>query len=181
MPELRVGAPYNPARRVWPETAQYSYRGGGHELVLFLRRPTPAEVAAVRGGASEFALYHHEDQICLLYRFGRPGEGIPWSDAPTSWHLVPAAERVLPPATSGAERALLTVVLVDAADGLVRALRTVTWSPAFTAAVHAALRDQAARPWSEALYDANRTLLYARYPSTEALLAVAPTRTRGGA
>lgn len=180
MHELRVGQPYHPGRQSWPEVAQYQHRGGGHELLLCLACPTGTEVEAVRRGEAEFALYAHEDLIVLLYRFGAAGRGIPWSDAPYSWHLVPAGERALPPDVAGNERALLTVVLVDAATGIIRALRVVSWSPAFTAAVHAAIRAQAARPWSEAVYDAALDLLYARYPTTGALLERAVARTTGG-
>lgn len=184
MHDYRVGQPYSPTRRGWPEIAQYNYRQGGHELVLFFRSPTSREIRAVRQGAAEFALYHHEDLVVLLYRFGPPGEGVPWSDAPYTWHLVPPEQRTLPPAGDelGPEaRALLSVILVDAGTGIVRALRQVSLSPEFTRALHDAIREQAARTWSEPVYDAQVDMLYGRYPTTEALLAAARARTAGGA
>lgn len=180
MHELRVGQPYHPGRKRWPEGAEYNYRAGGHELAIRLSRPMPAEIEGVRRGQSEFALYASGDQLLLLYRFGAPGAGLPWSDAPYSWHEAPAEQRQLLPETEGAARALLTVVLLDADTGLIRALRAVTFSPAFTTALHAAIRAQAGQPWSEALYDANRALLYGRYPTTEALLAACAIRCQGG-
>jgi hypothetical protein len=58
--------------------------------------------------------------ILLLYRI----EGFAnWSDAPYSWHLVPEQLRTDPD-----ERALMTVVLVDAGAGIIRALRAVASS-----------------------------------------------------
>lgn len=183
MHEYRVGTPYHPDRAAWPEVAQYTYRASGHELVLFLAGPTADEIEAAARGTSEFAVYAEGDLLLLLYRFGRPGRGIPWSDAPSSWHLVPEAERALPPPAGVAEpHALLTVTLVDAATGIIRALRAVTLPPALTAALHLAIRDQAERPWPGGdAYDAALAGLYRRYPTTEALLRVARSRSRGGA
>lgn len=171
----RVGDPYHPTRRSWPELAQYQYRGGGHELVLFLRQPTSREVRAARQGLASFAFYADQDLLVLLYAFG---DGLPWSDAPYSWHLVPKSERVLPPETRGEERALLSLVLVDATTGIIRALRVVTLTPTFTRLFHDAIREQAARPWpGAAAYDAELAALYQRYPSTAALLAVSARDT----
>lgn len=176
MTAYRVGALYHPSRRSWPEVAQYSYRGGGHELVLFLRQPTSREVRAARQCLASFAFYADQDLLVLLYAFG---DGLPWSDAPFSWHLVPEAERILPPETGGEERALLSVVLVNAATGIIRALRAVTLSPTFTRLLHDTIREQAARPWpGDAAYDAELAALYQRYPSTAKLLAVS-TRDTG--
>jgi hypothetical protein len=54
-------------------------------------------------------------------------------------------ERTMPPPTeetSPALRALVTIILVEATTGLVLALRTVTFSPEFTRAIHRAIADQ---------------------------------------
>lgn len=94
----QVGRPYHPGRRSWPEQAQYNYRAGGHELVLFLTRPSSREVRAVTRVSAEFALHvaSDGDPIVLLYRFSnQDSSGLPWSDAPYSWHLVPQEERTL--------------------------------------------------------------------------------------
>jgi hypothetical protein len=37
--------------------------------------------------------------------------------------------------------------------------------------LHAAIRDQVARPWDPAAYDRGLDALYRRYPTTEAMLA----------
>jgi hypothetical protein len=158
---------------------QYNFRDGAHELLLWLGSPSPAEVADIRQGEAEFALVVEPPVIVLLYRFGR---SIRWSDAPYSWHRVPAGQRTLPePLPEGEEgRALLQIVLVDAATGIVRALRAVTLAPAFTAALHLAIREQARQPWDSNAYDRALQRLYARYPTSEAMLAQAAARTTGG-
>lgn len=68
-----------------------------------------------------------------------------------------------------------------AATGIVQALRVVTFSPAFTAALHLAIRAQAARPWpGDAAYDAQVSDLYRRFPNASHLAAHAQSRTFAG-
>jgi hypothetical protein len=179
VPTLSVGQPYIQGRASLDPRAEYNFRGGQHELLLCLRGLTAREVEAVRSGEAEFGLVLGEDVLFLLYRFG---EAIRWSDAPYTWHLVPAGERE-PPARrrSGESRALLTVVLVDADRNLVRALRALTLSPEFTRTLHAAIRRQAARVWTAEAYDAELRRAYARWPTSEAMLPAATVRCIGGA
>lgn len=166
MHALRVGERHHPDVAAWPEVNEYNHRGGAHELVLRLARPTVAEIAAVARGPASFGVLDPGDGDLLfaLYRFG---DAIRWSDAPFSPHLLPAAERPLPPAPEpGADRALLTVVLVDAADGVVRALRSLTLPPRVTAALAAGILRLDARPWpGRAAYQAQLDAFYAARPT----------------
>jgi len=172
-----VGQPYVPGRTQWLETVDYHYRVGGHELRLFFESPSPTEVAAVSEGRGEFALYAEDDVIFLGYRF----EPLGWSDQPFSWHLVPEDERILPPEDHPEARAMLFVILVDALTGLVRAMRALTFSPAFTRALHGAIRAQAARPWpGNDEYARQLRALYGRLGSSDALAAQAQARCVGG-
>ncbi len=189
-PVYAVGQPYNQLRRRWPEGARYTYRGSQHELILFFRQPSAREVRAVGQGRAEFALVAEGPLLVLLYQFRPPPEHlgappsvvIPWSEAPYTWHRVPLDERTLPePATDPEQRALLTLLLVDADTGIIRALRALTFSPAFSAELEEAIREQAQLPYDAATYERLQAGLEARYPSTEALLAVARARCVGGA
>ncbi len=176
-----VGKLYHPNRKTWPETPQFNLRGGELELVLFFADPTAAEVSAVKQSAAEFGLYCDRDRIVLCYRFD---PGIPWSDAPYSYHLVSAAEQVLPPSAEqlGSEsRALLHIILVNADGGEIRALRTVSLSPQFTRALYAAINAQAQQPWDREAYDRQLATLYRQYLMSEALVRACQHRTRGGA
>ena len=178
MPTLSVGSLYHPARTSWPECSQYNYRAGAHELLLFLHRPSEDEVAAIRTGESEFALYVSGLVILLLYRFG---SAIQWSDAPYSWHLVPTDEQDLPSADlEGGKRALLNVILIDASNGKVQGIRALTVSSAFTRKVHSAIREQAEGPWDPTGYQRELDQLYARHTS-EQLVQLAMARSKGGA
>lgn len=176
MSTYQVGSLYHPDRTHWPEVAQYNYRGGEHELTIFLERPRTKELEAARVGAADFALIASPPVLLLCYRFG---DGLPWSDAPYSWHLVPDAERTLPPEPELAERALLHVVVVDAATGIIRVLRALTLAPEFSRALHRAIRAQSRIPWSSHAFDRELSLLQ-RSTSAE-LAGRADVRCRGGA
>jgi hypothetical protein len=159
--------------------AEYNFRAGQHELLLCFKDLTGPEIRAVREGQPEFGLVVLDDVIFFLYRFGG---FIHWSDAPYSWHLVPAEERELPKQLETPEtRALLLIVLVDADSNIVRALRAVRLPPKFTAALHAAIRAQAGRAWTAEAYNAHVRQAYDRWPTTEEMLRRAVARCRGGA
>jgi hypothetical protein len=174
-----VGKPYIDDRRNWPENVEYNYRQGAHELRMFLANPKPWEVEAIRTGPCEFALAVEGDLLFLLYHFGK---AVPWSDAPYSWHLVPAEQRTLPEPTEAVEpHDTLQIILVDALTGIVRGLRMVSFSQAFSIVLRTAIREQAAQPWpGGAEYDRQLAEVYRRY-DTDALLARARSRTEGGA
>jgi hypothetical protein len=178
MPLLEVGKPYLPGRTRLEPRAEYNWRAGQHELLLCLSDLTEAEVQAIAQGEAEFALLVWRDVIFLLFRFG---DAIGWSDAPYSWHLVAPGERTLPPVELSAKaRAVLAVILVDADRNVVRALRLVTFSPELTGALHGAIRAQAARPFDAAAYDAQLAEAYERWKTSEAMVAKATIRWRGG-
>jgi hypothetical protein len=179
MYEYKVGQPYNPNVKNWPETPQYNYRQGEHELVLFFNKPSISETLAVKQGKAEFALTVKDDIIFFLYRFGQPVV-INWSDAPYTWHLVPEAERtILPeqlPAT-GEKRVLLRIILVDATTGLICAIRIVTLSPSFTSRLNQAILEQSQKPFDAKSYDMQLQQAYRSYPESSQLLKLAIARS----
>lgn len=145
MPALQVGQLYIKGKPRWEEMADYTYRRGQHELRLFMDRPSPHEVEAIRSGLSRFALAVTGPVIWLAFIFG----DLPWNTATFNIHLVPEAEREAPPApTRIQQRALLQVVLVDAATGLVQTLRVLAFSGTFSNALHRAIQAQLDQGWS---------------------------------
>jgi|SRR5215207_5342634 len=177
MYDIVVGE-YYPGTPPYPERGEYNYSSGGHELRLFYRLPSFYEIEDVRHGQAEFGFVVEGPIIFFLYRFG---EDIPWSDAHYSWHLVPERDRALPEADTPPEsRALLTTVLVEGQSGIVRAIRTTTFSPEFTRALEDAIREQAAKPWvGRELYESAIQQVSVRYPTTADLVMMARHRTVG--
>jgi hypothetical protein len=180
----QLGKPYHPDRKVWPECAQFNFRGGELELVLFFDGPSAGEIEAVRTGRSEFALYDGDNLVVLCYRFEGKRAQVPWSDAPYQWHLLPESMRfpVPDPARLGpGARVILHVILVNATGGIIQALRQVTLSPEFSRRLYRAITHQAAAPWDRAAYDRQLESLYAGYPSTADLVKACRWTTEGGA
>ena len=163
------------------DAGEYLYYDVGHELRIFWSSPNPREVESVRSGEAEFGLLYEEDLICLAYHFGAE----PISEAIYSWHLVAEDRRQLPPREVGASdesRALLVVVLTDAATGIVQALRGVTLSPEFTKALHEHIHEQASGPPIDLReYERKSRRILERYPSSDALFAASEIQTIGGA
>lgn len=186
MYKIEVGKPLRPGLGRLPEGAQYNWGQGGHVLDLWLPHPSASEIKAAKSGAIEVALLEvaeAPDVIWLLYHLEGPGDrGIPWSDAPYSWHLLPEDRRAMPEMlTHEAQRALLHVILCDAGTAIVKALRSVSLSPELSGALHDAILQQAARPWpGQAAYSRQIQATYDAYPTTQAMLQAAQYRTTGG-
>jgi hypothetical protein len=179
MHSYAVGSLYHPDRPRWPEGSQFLCRSGSPELLLFFDTPAAAELADVARGRAEFALLDETHAVMfLLWRFGT----LPWSDSPFSWWRLFEAERVLPVELPTPEsRYLLPVLLVDAATGIVRAIRTISLSPDFSRQLRAALENQLLHPEAAGDYDAAIEKAYRRYPQTQLMVARAIARCEGGA
>lgn len=173
-----VGDLYHPDRTDWPETPQYNFRGGQHELVLFYRNPSRPEIRGARKSPLDLALVVELPLILLLFRAPKLTRG--WSDAPFSWHLVGEDERSLPPDLVGEQRPLLHLILVRANGGQLLAQRALTLPPDFAQALHGAIREQASIPWNRNQYLSRLDQLYAQYPRTDDLLKLAVARGRAG-
>jgi hypothetical protein len=173
---LEVGKPYVPGRASLRARTEYSFRSGEHALLLCFYDLDDSTLDDVRAGEGEFALLVHRDVIFFLYRFG---QAIPWNATPYSWHRLSEAQRRPPPEPeNGEHRALLQIILVDADRNLVRALRTVAFSPGFTAALHREIRAQAESPWNPLLYDLKITEACQTWPDPRAMVEVAIVRCR---
>jgi hypothetical protein len=153
---LKVGELYHPGVRSWAEAADYDLRAGGHELRLFLPGASALEIEAAQSGPMTFGLLVDGPLIFFIVRFDEPGSAgrlVMSFDASYSWWRVSPDERTMPAVVEGCSpelRALLTVVLVEARDGIVKALRVVSFSPEFTRVLHRAIGDQAGRPYDPA-------------------------------
>jgi hypothetical protein len=180
--EYRVGQLYRPTRTRWDEGVDYNYRSGSHELRMFLGGPTQREIRDITQGPCEFALLPYKDVLFFLYRFGT---ALPWSDATYSFHLVRRSlpDEAIPPGPAQMQEPhdLLTVILVDATTGVIKGLRVATFSPAFTAALRSSIQRQVESPWpGDKEYDRQLAEAYAKYPSSQAMLKDAISRTVGG-
>lgn len=175
---VAIGKPLFEQRSELPEAIEYSYQAGDHTLLLSMKNLHPKEIEVVREAEAEFGLYCENGVIFLLYRFG---EALPWSDSAFSWWNVAEEDRRLPaPQINPATRILLKIILVEAATGIVKAIRVTTLSPDFTEKLHNAIREQAAgKELSRAEFVARSLAIYKNQTPSE-LVAKAIVKTYGG-
>lgn len=131
---ISVGEPYpvTPAGG-WPDGAVLVEwtRWGAMQLILSLARPTAREVKAAREGAVRLGV--------RAPRGGEPGQLIYWIDGLADGDAPYEPERLRPearpdPAALAGRRLLLTILLLEAGRGTVRAIRGVTLSERASAA-----------------------------------------------
>ncbi len=175
---VAIGKPLFEERCELPEAVEYSYQSGDHTLLLSMKNLHPQEIEAVREAEAEFGLYCENGVIFLLYRFG---EALPWADSAFSWWNVSEEDRRIPaPQANPAERILLKIILIEAATGIVKAIRVTTLSPAFTEKLHDAIREQATgEPFSRNEFVARSLCVYENKTPSE-LAARAIVKTKGG-
>jgi hypothetical protein len=143
MYKLEVGKPFISGISSYEELPQYSCRNGLHLLVIPLANIRPIEQEAITEGAAYFAFTVMGDVLVFQYRFGR---ALAWSDSAYNWYLVPEDERGLPDEPGPNEHALMSVVLVEATNGLVAGLRVLSLSPTFASELRGVLAQQSRRP-----------------------------------
>ncbi len=175
---IEVGKALEPGATETLEINEYNFRHGHHILLLSMKNLRAEEIEAVNSGEAEFGLYCENQVIFLVYRFGWR---LPWGDAAFSWWNLRAEDRELPsPPAHPEERALLSIILVEAATAEVKALRVVTFSPEFTQALHAKICEQAAgAPIARTDFVRAATDVYSRMSPAE-LAAAAIAKTKGG-
>ena len=158
MSTLQVGELYVSSRTSWPEGSLVQMGTSGMSLVLRVAHPTPEEVRDARKGPPQFAWIDAEHTGILACQLGEQ----PWVDAPYTPHLDQPGG--VPEGTQ------CTVVLLDAATGLVCSVRLVGLPAAFMSAVRDSVQRMAATSFSRTAYDATIGNLYARYPTAEDLV-----------
>jgi hypothetical protein len=182
MPVYEIGKLYRRDRTIWPLGAQFNYRGGALELVIFFDQPSPRQVEAVKTGTAGFGLYDEQGLVVLMYHFLHDHGGVPWSDAPYHLGLVPEAQHVSPPDPdwlTPETRALLHIILVNATGGQILALRAVTLSPEFTDRLFRAIRAQTAHPFDSQAYSSQLKALYLKCPTPGHLVHACSVRCDG--
>jgi hypothetical protein len=75
---------------------------------------------------------------------------------------------------------LLSIILVEGRNGIIKALRAVTYSPEFTRSFHKAIADQIAMPYHKAEHERTVDTIQRQF-NTDQLWAKCQHRCEGGA
>lgn len=159
---LAVGEPFKYDGEILPEGTHYNYDASGHWLHYLYNNPTKTEIQSLQSGEAEFGLFVREPVVFLLHKFG----DMLWNDSSYNWWLVSENARQIPTVGDGLH-ALLKVVMVNTTNGIVVALRALTFSPDFTERLHQAILKQIERPWTKQEHEGVVGHVYSRYSSLD--------------
>jgi hypothetical protein len=162
MHAIVIGQQYDPSMPEWPEGCHYNFDESGHWLHLMWSHPIELEISSVQSGRAQFGLYIQDTCIFILHQFGET----PWNDAAYSIHLVAPDRRQLPEIDPRLH-ALLKIILIDSATGVVKAIRALTFSAEFTFRLHKAIAWQGEQPWDAAKHDEIIKSVYSNYQTTD--------------
>jgi len=162
---LAIGQPFDPSIRQWPEGCHYNYDLSGHWLYYLFNQPSDVERSSIQRGDAQFGLYAHGPVLFLLHQFG----DMAWNDASYCWWRVAEEDRAVPE-LSDSLHALLKVVMVDTATGVVVALRALTFSAEFTKCLHEAIRYQAAHQWNAIHQERLVSQVYSKFTTNDLVL-----------
>ncbi|MCK2240069.1 MULTISPECIES: hypothetical protein [unclassified Crossiella] len=162
---LAVGHLYHPNKKSWPETTQVTLSEQGVEILLFLKRPNDREINDVRTGVANFLLMAADEVLLLGWQLGASL----WQDG--TWEAARQTNRTAGlPETGTAGGVSVRIVLVDAATGLVEAIRLTPWTPAFTAEVRQAIARQLRTGGNPSKAQSTCQKWYYTYPDTASMV-----------
>lgn len=145
----------------------YLYIDGNHLLVLCQSDLSLSRIQAVQRNKIELALVVREQILFLCYHFHGFAS---WEDSPYNWHLLANEQaRMYPPPVASGEFLPLLVVLVEATTSRIVARRGLRLPPAFSKALHNALRMQVLAPFNVADFDQRRVRMYQEFPTAREL------------
>jgi hypothetical protein len=162
MNQIEVGQLYLPPRTEYPEGCEFNFYDGGYQLNLYWDNPNKQEIQAVQKGKANFSLLIHEQIIFLLYQF----KPLLWGDAPYHYSLVPVDRRSSPKSIEEGQGVLLTIILIDARTGIVRAIRIIGLSTNLSRKLVDAIAIQVANPIAPQDYSNRVDQAYSKYPNT---------------
>ncbi len=157
----QVGQPYEHGQDKLEEKILYRLDKDGHCLMIAKAGITAQEAEDTEQGRAELGVYIDGPVLFLLFKFGSGN----WNDAAYSWHTVPRDVRVYPEQAEAA--GLLRVSLVEAGNGIVRAVREIALAPDFAEKLNAAITTQANGSFNGLSYAKHLNMVYNQYSSEE--------------
>lgn len=174
--KLAVGEKFA-ERTQWPDNSfEFRYFNGNYMFQYCAASPSLQDIEKFKQG--RVWLGHHFEEGIIFFLIRIDGF-LGWSDQAFSINLVPLGNRTLPDGTEG--YTLLNLVLVDADTGIVRAIRSVTMSPALSLRLRSEMLQQRCIPFDKAAHNAAIERVYRKYPQSKDLARVASNIEHAGA
>ncbi len=142
---IKVGMPFIPGLTTLTEHTTYDYTSGGHTLTICVGNPTCGEIHAVQNEKAAFALFAREHALFVLAKFG----SLSWQASYYNWWINAPVMRPDPwHDLAGLKGGIaVSVCLINASNGILEALRSVTLSHEFSRAFLEKVSDQTRPPF----------------------------------
>jgi hypothetical protein len=167
--QFKVGAPLVAGRRNWSPHNRLDFGESGLVILDFWSGACRHETMAVMRSTFELALAEEDEVPFVLYRAG----GHPWSDVDYSYHRAEASGR---PDLAADGALAVTLVVVEASSGIVKAVREETCDAELAEALRAMAARDAGRRYAERERGEAVGRVHRRFPTPEALVAAASIR-----
>jgi hypothetical protein len=161
MPNYEVEKMYEEGVKDYDEEFRFDVTPSGPVLALFFNKTSSKEINSINSGKVELGFYERREEgvLFLLAKF----EGMVWMDAAYSVHLVDATE-LYDLKESGVQ---LQIILVNAKNGIVKAIRTVELPDRFSQKLKEALDEQKSKPFNAGTYYETVGSLYHNFPTKD--------------
>ena len=160
MNKFEVGKLFDEGKTRYNESTRFDFQQDGAVLILFFDRLTLQEIEWIKTGRFEIGFYEKDEIIFMLSRFG----SMNYIDAPYSVHLSK-------PFTFDELREgmgfSLSIFLVDASNGILKAMRYVGLSTDFSRRLQKAIERQKTAEFDRNAYDAKLRQIYANYSTDD--------------
>lgn len=166
-----LGLPYRGKPGPRQPHNRFNWECGILEYVVFIEDPTPEEVQGFQQIPAQLGFHHDPPVIWAVLNI----PGIHLADAPFTPHLVDPSARYFPTLHTADTRYPVTVIMADARDGAVRAIRCATISPAASQRLLEATLALLSTPFDTAAYERAIQETYARCPGPQDLLHLCQT------
>lgn len=159
MDKIEVGQLFKKDVTKYPEGARFDITDGGCNLCIYFSNPSDSEIKNIKEDRFKAGYYAEENAIFMLFKFGN----LPWIDAPYSVHLSKSLTGFQ--LFDGWEGLALNIYLVDAATGILKAMRLIGLKTRFSIHIIDAVEKQ--KKMSFENYDINVRSIMSKYSTKD--------------
>jgi len=156
MEKFEVGKLFREGIIKYEECVKFGFGETGGDMPIFLSSPSEKEIESIKNEKLEIAFYEKDEIIFFLSKF----YGMYWMDAPYTVHLAQPFEFMDITEDMGYS---LTIFLVDAATGILKAGRYIGLGHKFSIELKNAILRQKELPFNKELYYKKVQDVYANY------------------
>lgn len=160
MHKYEVGTKYHLDVTNQKEGAIFDFDNAGATLLLLYDKPTNEEIYNIKKGELKIGMYHKDDILFMLYKFGAE----PWIDAPYNVNLSTSFELKEIKSGSGYFN---NIILVNIKDNIIKAMRCIGWSESFSRYFNEFIEKQRHIAFNKNQYDANIKNTYKNYTTKD--------------